>query len=65
MIYTHQMRMAVALSRGCIFERMGPVASAENTFMVLPTIDGRIAMVKKTIPRPPIHCDNDRQNSME
>ena len=58
------MRIAVALRRGCIFERMGPVASAENTFIELPTIEGRMAMVKKTIPRPPIHCDSDRQASI-
>ena len=56
--------MAVALRRGCIFERMGPVASAENTFIELPTMDGMMAIVKNTIPRPPIHCDSERQASM-
>ena len=50
--------------RGCIFERMGPVASAANTFMLPPTNEGSTAMVKKTMPRPPIHCMSDRQNRM-
>ena len=29
-----------------------------------PTNDGMTAMVKNTIPKPPIHCVNERQNSM-
>ena len=51
-------------SRGCSFVFIGPVASAENTFTEPPTIDGNMAMVKNTMPRPPIHCEKVRQNSM-
>ena len=43
---------------------MGPVASAANTLTLPPTSDGRMAMVKNTIPKPPIHCVSDRQNRM-
>ena len=49
--------------RGCIFDRMGPVASAANTFTLPPTNCGSSATVKNTIPNPPIHCISDRQNS--
>ena len=55
--------LALVLSRGCIFDFIGPVASAANTFMLPPTIDGKMAMVKNTIPKPPIHCVSERQNS--
>ena len=58
-----QIHLAVVLRRGCIFARMGPVASAANTFTVPPTIEGRMAMVKNTIPNPPIHCVIERQKS--
>ena len=51
------------LRRGCSLLRSGPVASAEKTFTVPPTIDGSMAMVKKTIPSPPIHCVSERQKS--
>ena len=51
------------LSRGCIFVFIGPVASAENTFMLPPTSDGNMAMVKNTIPRPPIQWVMERQNT--
>ena len=50
-------------SRGCILERMGPVASAANTFTLPPTSDGNSATVKNTMPRPPIHCISERQKS--
>ena len=33
-----------------------------NPFTLPPTIDGRMAMVKNTIPKPPIHCESERQN---
>ena len=57
-----QIHLAMVDSRGCILERIGPVASAENTFTLpLPTMEGRMAMVKKTIPKPPIHCVCVRQ----
>ena len=52
---------ALVLRRGCIFDLMGPVASAAKTFTLPPTIDGRMAMVKKTIPSPPIHWVSERQ----
>lgn len=44
------------------FVLIGPVASAENTFMLPPTSDGRMAIVKKTIPKPPIQWVIERQN---
>ena len=56
--------LALVVSRGCILARIGPVASAANTFTLPPTSDGRMAMVKNTIPKPPIHCISERQNSM-
>ena len=62
--YTLHIHLALVLSLGCIFERMGPVASAENTRMEPLPIEGSTAMVKNTIPSPPIHCDSDRQKSM-
>src|SRR3712207_9300256 len=42
---------------------MGPVASAANTFTEPPTNDGKMAMVKNTIPKPPIHWVIERQNN--
>ena len=42
---------------------MGPVASAANTFTEPPTNDGRMAVVKNTMPKPPIHCVMLRQKS--
>ena len=61
-MYMLQIHFAVVFSLGCIFERIGPVASAENTLMLPPTSDGMMAMVKNTMPRPPIQCVSDRQN---
>ena len=58
-----QIHFAVVLNRGCIFARIGPVASAENTFTLPPTREGMMAMVKNTIPKPPIHCVIVRQKS--
>ena len=52
MLYIH---LALVESLGCNFDFIGPVASAANTFMLPPTIDGSTAMVKNTIPNPPIH----------
>ena len=43
---------------------IGPVASAAKTFTEPPTIEGNTAMVKNTIPRPPIHCDRLLQKSI-
>ena len=43
---------------------MGPVASAENTFTLPPTSEGMMAMVKNTIPNPPIHWVMVRQKSV-
>ena len=59
-----QIHLALVERRGCSFDLMGPVASAANTFMLPPTIDGSTAMVKNTIPNPPIHCVIVRQKSM-
>ena len=59
-----QIHFAVVLSLGCIFARIGPVASAENTLTFPPTSEGRMAMVKNTIPSPPIHCVSERQKSI-
>ena len=53
--YTTHIDFALVLSRGCIFVLIGPVASAEKTRMLPPTNDGKTAMVKNTIPSPPIH----------
>ena len=61
MLHIH---LALVLSLGWSFDFIGPVASAANTFMLPPTIEGSMAMVKNTIPRPPIHCVIDRQKSM-
>ena len=58
-----QIHLAVVPSLGCIFALIGPVASAENTFTLPPTSDGMMAIVKNTIPNPPIHCVIVRQNS--
>jgi hypothetical protein len=46
---------ALLLKRGCSFVFIGPVASAENTFVLPPVNDGNKARVKKAIPNPPIH----------
>ena len=54
----------MVVSLGCIFAFTGPVASAANTFTLPPTNDGKMAMVKNTIPKPPIHCISERQNRM-
>ena len=51
------------LRRGCSLLRIGPVASAENTLTEPPTIDGSTAIVKYTMPSPPIHCVSERQKS--
>ena len=59
-----QIHFALVESFGCILVRMGPVASAANTLTLPPPIEGRMAMVKNTIPKPPIHCDKERQNRM-
>ena len=59
-----QIHFAVVERRGCIFALMGPVASAANTFTLPPTSEGRMAMVKNRIPKPPIHCISDRQKRM-
>ena len=64
MKYMLQIHLAVVESLGCIFAFMGPVASAANTLTLPPTSDGRMAMVKNTIPNPPIHWVSDRQKSM-
>ena len=61
-VYMLQIHFAVVFSRGCILARIGPVASAENTRMLPPTSEGIMAMVKNTIPNPPIHCVSERQN---
>ena len=61
MVHIH---LAEVVSRGCTFARMGPVASAANTFTLPPTSEGMMAMVKNTIPSPPIHCVSERQNRM-
>ena len=58
-----QIHLAVVVSRGCILVRIGPVASAANTFTVPPTIEGRMAMVKNRMPKPPIHWVSERQKS--
>ena len=52
------------VSRGCILALIGPVASAANTLTLPSTSEGRMAMVKNTIPKPPIHCMSERQNRM-
>ncbi len=59
-----QIHLAVVESRGCIFALMGPVASAANTLTLPPTNEGRMAMVKNTIPKPPTHWESDRQKRM-
>ena len=58
------MLFAVVDSRGCSLVLIGPVASAANTLTDPPTIDGRTAMVKNTIPSPPIHCERLLQKSI-
>ena len=58
------MALALVLSLGCSLLFIGPVASAENTFTEPPTSDGSRAMVKNTMPNPPIHCVSERQNMM-
>ena len=58
-----QIHLAVMLRRGCSLLRKGPVASAENTRTPPSIIDGMMAMVKNTMPRPPIHCVRLRQKS--
>ena len=62
-VYMPHIHRPVVLRRGCIFVRRGPVASAAKTRTEPPTIDGMTAMVKNTIPRPPIHCVRLRQKS--
>ena len=62
--YIDHIHLAFVLSRGCILERMGPVASAANTLTLPPTIDGSMAIVKNTIPNPPINCVRERQKRM-
>ena len=62
--YTTHIHLALVLRRGCSLVLIGPVASAANTFTLPPTNEGRRAMVKNTIPKPPIHCMNERQNNM-
>ena len=63
--YTDHIHFAVVDRRGCIFDLMGPVASAAKTFTLpLPTMEGRMAMVKNTIPKAPIHWVWVRQNKM-
>ena len=59
-----QIHLAVVVSRGCILALIGPVASAAKILTLPPTSDGKMAMVKNTIPRPPIHCISERQKSM-
>ena len=59
-----QILFADVESLGCSLVLIGPVASAENTLTGPPTNDGRMATVKNTIPKPPIHCVNVRQKSM-
>ena len=59
-----QIHLAVVVRRGCILALMGPVASAANTFTLPLTSEGRMAMVKNRIPKPPIHCISERQNRM-
>ena len=59
-----QILFAVEDSRGCSLVLIGPVASAAKTFTEPPTIDGNTAIVKNTIPKPPIHCDRLLQNSI-
>ena len=59
-----QIHLAVVLRRGCILARIGPVASAEKTFTFPPTSEGMMAIVKNTIPKPPIHCVIVRQNNI-
>ena len=60
-----QIHLAMVDKRGCILVRNGPVASAANTFTLpLPTIEGKMAMVKNTIPKPPIHWVCVRQYSV-
>ena len=62
--YTVHIHFASVLSRGCILVFIGPVDSAANTLMLPPTTDGSMAMVKNTMPKPPIQWVSDRQNSM-
>ena len=50
--------------RGCTLSCVGPVASAANTWMPLTPNMGSTAMVKNTIPKPPIHWVIARQNRM-
>ena len=59
-----QIHLAVVPKRGCIFVRMGPVASAENTLTLPPISEGMMAMVKNTIPNAPTHCVMLRQKSI-
>ena len=59
-----QMDFAEVDSLGCSFDFIGPVASAAKTFTEPPTSEGNTAMVKNTIPRPPIHWVKERQKSM-
>ena len=59
--YTSQIDFALDEILGCILLFIGPVDSAENTLTRPPTSEGRMAMVKKAIPRPPIHCVIERQ----
>ena len=51
--------------RGCSFTSFSPVVSAENNFCSPPPIVGMMAMVKNTMPTPPIHCVSTRQKLME
>ena len=63
--YINQIHLAVTPMRGWTLSFVMPVASAANSCIPpVPNI-GSTAMVKKTIPKPPIHCVKLRQNSSE
>ena len=63
-MYTTHIHLALVLRRGWSLVLMGPVASAAKTLTLPPTSEGKRAIVKNTIPRPPSHCVNERQNKM-
>ena len=60
MLHIH---LALVERRGCSLVLMGPVASAAKMRVEPPTSEGSRAMVKNTMPSPPIHWVMVRQKS--
>ena len=59
----NRIHLEVVAIRGCSFPCKGPRLWAAKSLTFPLLVPGRMAIVNKTMPKPPTHCVRLRQNS--